>query len=1001
MGFWSRRAKPSDAAQLARGIARAALEGATLDELCQETFWAVEHALRGKAEHFAVWLCRRGDSVEHSAIDSFQGRFWSDGRESDPSGLALAGHNLPFPKSLMEGGPAFEQEPAPVQSAVRMEAASGVRRALWIPIRLADQLVGVLFAGTRDTPARFPREEIERVAAELALVIEFRTQAALAQTRAVDLAEARRIWLQLAAGGSLDRILQEIVDTSVSSPLNRARIARFVALGIQSDPTRLHAAAGPLMDFRWSAGDKVLSRLVSAEPISSIWRRALETQTTVGSAMPVRWSRSEISRVVAIPLLVSGDAKGVLVVGYHGSSATLEHLERLELRASLAAAALATSTRQRPDEDFADALHLLIQKSSDAVFLLNSRREITSASNAAQALLPPSGEGHSRHKSSMRRDARSIRSVAQIFRPTEWPRVSAWMDQASQSAPSTALIATELSTGHPIELDAAPLPGGGLALVLQEVVAKQDPAAFRATTELQNLIEWLDQGVLLFDENETLRAVNQRFSQLFGFVPEALQSATGLRDLVGLAAPHVSNPTQFAERWWDAARGVEPGLREEVHIVQPSPRVLERISRPVLDSAGARLGRLEIYRDLTTQQLFQSKLHKSERLAAIGEKVSDVAHELSNPLTTILGYAQRLLRESEDSAHRDDIQRIFSEADRASSILRQLLGSARETPLERRAIDVNPLVLRTADLQRFLLTSEKIRLELDLAPSLPPVLGDSGQLQQILMNLISNARHALLGEKAGGVISVRTRIADSGRVILEVSDSGPGIPEADRNRIFDPFFTTKPAGIGTGLGLSIVMGLVHQNGGNIRVQSAVAQGATFSIDFPAAEALPALRAPDLPPALSSPPAVLASGRMLVVEDEPTVAQLIADMLSDLGYSSDVRHDGRRALISALNREYDLIICDMKMPGLDGQHFYRALAEARGALSARFLFVTGDVLGITTQEFLRRHHLPHIAKPFRLEEFAEKIAFVLRQEAATAPPARPTIGLGLKNLRSYG
>ena len=141
--------------------------------------------------------------------------------------------------------------------------------------------------------------------------------------------------------------------------------------------------------------------------------------------------------------------------------------------------------------------------------------------------------------------------------------------------------------------------------------------------------------------------------------------------------------------------------------------------------------------------------------------------------------------------------------------------------------------------------------------------------------------------------------------------------------------------------------------------------------------------------------------MLVVEDEPTVAQLIADMLSDLGYSSDVLHDGRRALISALNREYDLIICDMKLPGLDGQHFYRALAEAGGALSAKFLFVTGDVLGITTQEFLRTHHLPHIAKPFRLEEFVEKIAFVLRQEPATAPPARLTTDLGLKNLRSHG
>src|SRR5204863_291180 len=148
------------------------------------------------------------------------------------------------------------------------------------------------------------------------------------------------------------------------------------------------------------------------------------------------------------------------------------------------------------------------------------------------------------------------------------------------------------------------------------------------------------------------------------------------------------------------------------------------------------------------------------------------------------------------------------------------------------------------------------------------------------------------------------------------------------------------------------------------------QGATFSIDLPAADALLAVHKPDLPPALSSLPAVPSGRRVLVVEDEPTVAQLISDMLSDLGFASDVLHDGRRALISALNRQYDLTICDMKMPGLDGQHFYRA-------------------------------HLPHIAKPFRLEEFAAKITFVLGQVAGAAPTTRLSNGLSLKNLRSHG
>jgi len=165
--------------------------------------------------------------------------------------------------------------------------------------------------------------------------------------------------------------------------------------------------------------------------------------------------------------------------------------------------------------------------------------------------------------------------------------------------------------------------------------------------------------------------------------------------------------------------------------------------------------------------------------------------------------------------------------------------------------------------------------------------------------------------------------------------------------------------------------------------------------------MPILYRETAPPALSTPAPLLAQARVLVVEDEPTVAQLIADMLSDLGYPSDILHDARRALGFALDRDYRLIICDMKMPGLDGQHFYRALVEAGSPLACKFLFVTGDVLGNSTREFLGKHRLPHIAKPFRLEEFADKLALVLAKgESAASPPAALTHPSD-KNLLSHG
>ncbi|HEY6128943.1 MAG TPA: ATP-binding protein [Candidatus Acidoferrum sp.] len=993
MGFWRKSANRAAIAQQPRGISHAALQGATLEELCQQAYSTLEPLVHGRAERVGIWL-----NDDSGADDSFTSHVWDNGRESDSVESSTSQQPAPFPQALLTGGVALEQELNSRSGAIRMDATAGMRRALWVPIGVGQDFRGAILAASRNASAKLPREEIELVAGEMALAADFRSESAIAQARAVDLAETHKIWSEISQAIPLHQILQDVTNSSLRLAGGSARSARFATLGILRHP------GASELDFRWHAGDNFLARSATSEPISSIWRKALETRSTVGSRMPARWAHAEISRVVAVPLISFSDTQGVLVVGYQGSSATLAHLECLEIRASLASAAIAMSANQHSAQSAVDDAEFLMQNISDPVFLLNSRMEITKASAAAKHFLPPSATAISERLKLTGEERHLLPSVGQVFKSAELPRLSAWMNKVKESDGFASCgISMGLKSGQTVQVCAAPLPAGGFTLILKGTLAKEDLPALRATAELHSLIEWIDQGVLLFDENETLRATNQRFSQLFGLDTEDLQNATGMRALVSLIAPHVADPPQFAARWWDAARGVEPSLREEVHIVQPASRLVERISRPVLDPGGARLGRMEIYRDLTAQQSFQSKLHKSERLASLGEKLGSVAHELSNPLTTILGYAQRLLRHAGNSRHREDIERIFSEADRASSILRQLLGATRESSAERRPVELNPLVRRTVELLRFQLASEKIRLELDLSSSLPAVLCDGDQLHQILTNLISNARHAVLTKTPPGSVFVRTRAAVNGRVIVEVADSGPGIPEADQQRIFDPFFTTKPAGIGTGLGLSIVMGLVRQNHGNIRVRSAPGEGATFSIDLPAANTLPEVVMPVIAAALSSPLPSSKMGRVLVVEDEPTVAQLIADMLCDLGYSSDVLHDARRAMVSALNRDYALIICDMKMPGLDGQHFYRALAEAGCLLAVKFLFVTGDVLSLATREFLRKHRLPHIAKPFRLEEFAEKLAVVLAPAppGTSLQPADLADDLAVKNLIPHG
>jgi len=531
--------------------------------------------------------------------------------------------------------------------------------------------------------------------------------------------------------------------------------------------------------------------------------------------------------------------------------------------------------------------------------------------------------------------------------------------------------------------------------------------AEHSVSEVLNVIEWLEEGVVLVGPRQEIRAVNSRFGQIVGLAPEELTRIKTLNDLITALSVRTADAGAFTENWNRLASSTEGALREELQLVRPVPRLVERATRPIIDGKGLFLGRVEIYRDLTAQRVFQSRLLQTDKLAELGQMVTGIAHELSNPLTSILGYAQRLLLRRDAIGESHEARQIFQEAERASAILRQLLLSARESRPERRRVALNQVISRTLELQHFSLAADNVHVQLDLEPVLPFVQGDAGQLQQVLMNLIGNARQAIEEQGKGGTIRVKTRRIAEQRVLLEVSDDGPGIPQAIQARIFDPFFTTKPAGVGTGLGLAIVLGIVREHGGRLHLASNLGQGSVFSIELPALAAvemaLPATGGvsparPRLEPLLApEPPETVQAGaalgawagtRVLVLEDEPTVARLIADVLEDEGLRVDVLLDPREALDRTAHEEYALAICDMKMPELDGEHFYQALVRAKNPLQERFLFVTGDVLAAHTRDFLERNHLPHVAKPFRVEELTEKIRGVLEATSPREPSRAP-------------
>jgi signal transduction histidine kinase/CheY-like chemotaxis protein len=397
----------------------------------------------------------------------------------------------------------------------------------------------------------------------------------------------------------------------------------------------------------------------------------------------------------------------------------------------------------------------------------------------------------------------------------------------------------------------------------------------------------------------------------------------------------------------------------------------------------------------------EDKFLQTEKMAALGHLVSGIAHELNNPLTAIMGYAQLLLGHGLAPQPLSEAEKVYQQAERARRIVKNLLYFARENKTERTRVDLNEIVERTLALRSYELKVENIAVESDLDPRLPPTMADPYQLQQILLNLLVNAEHALLEGRGQGRVRIRTRHLahpENSRIVLEVSDDGPGIPAAHVSQIFDPFFTTKPPGLGTGLGLSIVYGIVKQHGGEVSCENQPGSGAKFTVELPlvpitSAAETAAPRAAQRAGRVAS--GRIPSGRILVVEDEPTVAQLIVDVLAEEGHHAEAALDSQDGLTRLARKPFDMVICDLRMPRLDGPAFYDALVRSGSPVRHKILFITGDTLARRTVEFLEPNDFPYLAKPFLVEELKLAVNRVLAAGRAPssgiAAPAKAPAG----------
>ena len=383
----------------------------------------------------------------------------------------------------------------------------------------------------------------------------------------------------------------------------------------------------------------------------------------------------------------------------------------------------------------------------------------------------------------------------------------------------------------------------------------------------------------------------------------------------------------------------------------------------------------ELQRTFQTLQATQAQLIQSEKLSAVGEFVAGVAHELNNPLTSVIGFAELLKEVDLHPKHRSYLHYIVKSTERCHKIVQGLLSFARQHPPERALLNVNDMISGVLEILAYEMRTSNIEVRREFDPSSPKILGDSHQFQQVVLNILNNARQAIETTQEKRFIRITTESSDTHvRIIIE--DNGPGIPAENLTKVFDPFFTTKTVGQGTGLGLSLCYGIVREHGGTIVAHSLPGKGATFTIEVPARHSA---ENEDADHRASTARFLKGEGkRVLVIDDEEWILELVRQILQQDGFEVDTARDGDAALDQVTRGKYELLVCDWKMPGLSGPQLYHRIAQSNPEAAARLMFMTGDVVSDSFQQFLKQHTKRCLSKPFSVQELRYSIGTFLME-----------------------
>jgi two-component system NtrC family sensor kinase len=371
----------------------------------------------------------------------------------------------------------------------------------------------------------------------------------------------------------------------------------------------------------------------------------------------------------------------------------------------------------------------------------------------------------------------------------------------------------------------------------------------------------------------------------------------------------------------------------------------------------------------------QEQLLQSEKMSAVGQLISGVAHELNNPLTAILGYAQLLESEGLEERAQDYVRKLFKQAQRTHRVVQNLLSFARQRKSQKEKVDLRRVLEDTLTLREYDLKNNNITVERDLAPDTPYAEADPHQMEQVFLNVINNAMDAMLEKGPEGRLIVKTYGKDR-FVNIEFHDSGPGIQ--DPKRVFDPFYTTKSVGKGTGLGLSICYGIAKEHGGDIVARNRSEGGALIEVRIPAAgQESTSTEKPIEPPARE----LAIAGRLLLAEDEESLLEFERDLL--VGAGAEVTVIKRREEIKdrLLVESFDAVIMNGKPNGFTAPEVYRWLAEKRPGMEHHVLFTFSTIIEPETREFLETHNVPFLVKPFEVGDLITAVGKVMQKTQA--------------------